>query len=76
MQKVRAQHGRQREGWTPLLAFGVVRRNQIDQRLPWDDFVHLLQELELAGFLHAQAQLKAYLFPGSMRPGGACVKHT
>lgn len=76
LQKVRSQHGRQREGWAPLLAFGVVRRDQIDQRLPWDNFVHLLKEFALASFLHAQAQLKACLFHGSMMPGGAYARHT
>jgi hypothetical protein len=76
LQKVRAQHGRQREGGTPLLAFGAVRRDQIDQRLPWDNFVHLFQELALAGFIHAQAQIKANLFHGSMMLDGAYVRHT
>jgi hypothetical protein len=27
-----------------------------DQRLPWNNFAHLLKELALTGFLHAQAQ--------------------
>lgn len=76
LQNVCAQHGRQRKGWTHLLAFGVVRRDRIDQRLPWDDFVHLLYEIALAGFLHAQAKIKAYLFHRSMLLDLACIRHT
>jgi hypothetical protein len=54
----------QRKGRTALLALGVVRRDEFDQCRPRHDFVHLLQELALAGFLHAQAQIEGGLFHG------------
>ena len=41
-----------------------------------NDFVHLIKELALASFLHAQAQIKVGLFHGSMMHGGAYAKHT
>ena len=75
LKEVRAQHGLQRERRTTLLAFGVVGRDEFDQCCPWHDFVHLLQELALAGFLHAQAQIKGCFFHESMMPGGSYVKH-
>jgi hypothetical protein len=46
-----------------------------DQRLPWNNFAHLLKELALTGFLHAQAQVKACLFHGSMKLGAVYAKH-
>jgi hypothetical protein len=52
------------------------RRDQIDQRLPRDDFLHLFQELALPGFLHAQAQIKDYLFHGSMMVVEGYARHT
>ncbi len=39
--------------WPPFLAIGIVGSRQIDQRLPWNNFVLLPQEIALAGFLHA-----------------------
>ncbi len=45
----------------PLLAFGIVGRDEFDQRRPWNDFVHLLQELALAGFLGAQIEVQCGL---------------
>ncbi len=54
----------------------TVRRDQLDQCLPRDYLFHLLEKLALAGFLHAQAQIKACLFHGSMMLGEAYDRHT
>lgn len=65
-----------REKGRPAFSFlRVVRRDQVNQRLPRNDFVHLLEELAFARFLHAQAQIKACLFHGSMM-WVAYVRHT
>lgn len=58
LQEVRAQHGLQRERRTTFLAFGVVRGDEFDQSYPRHDFVHLLQELALTGFLGAQIEVQ------------------
>ena len=59
-----AQHGRQRKRRPDSLIFGVVRRNQFDQRRPKNYLIHLVKEHLLAGFLHAEIQRQDGLFNG------------
>lgn len=55
---------------------GVLRINQIDQLLLWENFVHLRYERTLAGVLHAKAQFMACLFHLAIMARGANVVHT
>ena len=50
------------KGGPASLAFGVVRRNQFDQRRPRHHLVHLVQEHLLAGFLRAEVEGQGGLF--------------
>ena len=58
------QHGLQCEGRASVLAFGVVRGDELDQSCPRYDVFHLGQKLALAGLLGVQVQFKAGLFHG------------
>ena len=51
LHEVHAQHGLQRKGRATVLAFGVVRGDELDQSCPRYDVIHLGQELALAGLL-------------------------
>ena len=57
-----AQHGHQRKGGPASLAFGVIGCDQLDQRCPGHDLIHLLQKLAFAGSLEAQVQAEVCLF--------------
>lgn len=57
-------------------AFRVVWCDQFDQRLLRNDFVHLIEEFALAGFLNAQAQFKACLLHESRVHIAAYTRHT
>ena len=59
-----AQHGLQCKGWATVLAFGVIRRDELDQRSPGNHQIHLGKKLLLAGLLGTQAQIKAALLHG------------
>jgi hypothetical protein len=56
-----AQHGLKAKRWSASPAFGVVGGDQLDQRRPGHDLIHLLQKLAFAGFLEVQAQSKGCL---------------
>ena len=64
LHEVDAQHGLQRKGRAAVLAFGVIRGNEIDQHRPGNDALHLAQKLLLARSSGAQAQIKAALLYG------------
>ena len=49
-----AQHGLKAKGLSAGAPIGVVRCDQLDQRSPWHDLIHLLQKLAFAGFLSVQ----------------------
>ena len=63
------------KGARPFLA-SRCEAHQLDQRLPKNDFVYLLQELAHSVFLHAQTLNKASLFHRSMMLGEAYSRHT
>ena len=56
------QHGLKAKGRSAGAPFGVVRCDQLDQRDPGHDLIHLLQKLAFAGFLDAQVQFESCLF--------------
>ena len=63
--QVRAQHhfkGKRRAAVAP---FGVVRRNQLNQRCPRHNLIHLFKQDLLARLHHHETQVKAALFHGS-----------
>lgn len=62
--QVDANHGLQRKREPAVFTFWVVRGDQLDQRGPGHNAVHLVQELALAGLFNAQVQIKAALFHG------------
>ena len=62
LQKMRAQHCLQLKRWPAGAPFGVVRRNERDQRGPGDNALHLRQKLALAGFLHTEIEVQGGLF--------------
>ena len=64
MQHVDAQHGLQCKGWATVLAFGVVRGDEFDQRSPGNHPIHLGQQFLLAGLLGTQVQIKDALLHG------------
>ena len=61
---VDAQHGLQCKGWATVLAFGVIRGDELDQRSPGNHQIHLGKKFLLAGLLGTQVQIKAALLHG------------
>ena len=61
---VDAQHGLQCKGWATVLAFGVIRGDELDQRSPGNHQIHLGKQFLLAGLLGTQVQIKAALLHG------------
>ena len=59
-----AQHRHQRKERPARLAFGLVRRNEFDQRSPENHMLHLFQEHLLAGFLRAEMEIQGGLLHG------------
>ena len=56
------QHGLETKGWSAGAPFGVVGCDQLDQRCPGHDLIHLLQKLAFAGSLEVQVQAEVCLF--------------
>lgn len=60
-----AQHGFERERRTPVVALGVVRGNQLDQRCPRHDVFHLFEKFTLARALETEVEVQGGLFHGA-----------
>ena len=75
LQEVGAQHGARREQRAAGAAFGVVRGDEVDQRSPRNDLLHLGKELALAGLFRRQIKAEVSLLHVKEARNSCAVRH-